>query len=75
MRPGVLVHWWQNPKHLLPRCWSMVVGMWRLSEGGMARGWLPASGGVADQPAWLMDAFLLLASEQARLDKQKRGER
>lgn len=71
LRPGVDVLWGGNPRHLLPRAWMQVVGLWRHSQGGMARGWLPEAGGVNDQPAWLMDAFAILAAEEARLDKAK----
>jgi hypothetical protein len=63
------VHWWCNPRHLLPRAWMTVVALWRQSQGGMARGWLPEAGGVNGQPAWLIEAFGLLGAEEARLDK------
>ena len=63
--------WAHNPRLLLPRAWSQVVALWRLSDGGMARGWLPQSGGVNDQPAWLIEAFGLLAAEDARLRERK----
>lgn len=71
VRPGIAVHWWTNPRLLLPRAWTMVVGMWRQSQGGMARGWLPEAGGTRAQPAWLMEAFAILSAEEQRLDRKK----
>ena len=69
------VRWWRNPHHLLPAAWLHVVRLWHLSRGGMGRGWLPVAGGTNDQPAWLMDAFGVLAAEQARIDEQERRSR
>ena len=69
---GVAVLWWRNPRHLLPRPWLHLVGLWRLSQGGMGRGWLPGAGGVNDQPAWLLEAFNILSAEDARIDKMER---
>lgn len=70
---GRAVLWWRNPRHLLPPAWRRVVALWRQSQGGMARGWLPEAGGVNDQAAWLLEAFAILAAEEARLDKRKEG--
>jgi hypothetical protein len=70
LKPGRAILWWHNPRHLLPAAWSRVVALFRLSQGGMARGWLPEAGGVNAQPAWLMDAFAVLAAEEARLEKR-----
>jgi hypothetical protein len=67
------VLWWRNPRHLLPRAWLLVVAAWRRSQGGMARGWLPEGGGVNDQPAWLLDAFDILAAEESRIEKKEAG--
>lgn len=71
---GRAVLWWRNPRHLLPRAWMAVVALWRQSQGGMGRGWLPEAGGINQQPAWLMDAFAILGAEEARLDKRKTTE-
>lgn len=68
------VLWLRNPKHLLPRAWVLAVAAWRQSQGGMGRGWLPEGGGLNAQPAWLIDAFSILAAEEARLDKLKQPE-
>jgi hypothetical protein len=70
---GQDVLWWRNPRHLLPSPWLRVVALWRHSQGGMARGWLPAAGGVNDQPAWLLAAFNVLAAEEHRMDKSREG--
>lgn len=70
---GQAVLWWRNPRLLLPRPWFMAVSLWRQSQGGMGRGWLPGAGGVNDQPAWLLDAFAVLAAEEARIDKAERA--
>jgi hypothetical protein len=67
---GRAVLWLRNPRHLLPQAWLRVVSLWRQSQGGMARGWLPEAGGVNQQPAWLMEAFGILAAEESRLDKR-----
>ena len=67
------MHWGTNPRHILPGVWLRVVALWRQSQGGMARGWLPEAGGVNAQPAWLMEAFAILSAEDARLDKLKDG--
>lgn len=44
-----------------------VVTLWRRSQGGMGVGWLPEAGGINAQPAWLMEAFNVLATEDVRL--------
>jgi hypothetical protein len=72
LRPGAAIHWWRNPRLLLPRAWMLALALWRQSQGGMARGWLPEPGGVHDQPAWLMEAFAILSAEEARLDRQEK---
>lgn len=69
---GRRILWWRNPRLLLPQAWFLAVSLWRRSQGGMARGWLPAAGGVGDQPAWLMEAFGVLNVEQARLEEIER---
>ncbi|UXQ89170.1 hypothetical protein [Synechococcus phage MinM1] len=65
------VLWWRNPRHLLPAAWLRVVALWRMSQGGMARGWLPGAGGLNDQPAWLVDAFGILSAEEHRMDQRR----
>lgn len=65
------VLWWHNPRLILPACWMRVVALWRQSQGGMGRGWLPEAGGVNAQPAWLLDAFSILAAEEQRMDKPR----
>lgn len=62
------VRWLHNPVLIQPLAWRRVVQLFDLSRGGMGRGWLPEAGGTNDQPAWLMQAFNVLAGEQARLD-------
>lgn len=71
---GHEIIWSRNPRHLLPAAWLRVVALWRHSQGGMARGWLPGAGGVNDQPAWLMDAFSILSAEENRMDQRKQGQ-
>lgn len=72
---GAPVHWLTNPRLLLPQAWFVVVQMWRLSQGGMGRGWLAEAGGAHDQPAWLLHAWSILNAEDARLDRLKEGSR
>ena len=69
---GRAIHWWHNPRHLLPAAWIRCVALWRHSQGGMARGWLPEAGGVNQQPAWLIEAFGILSAEERRLDERER---
>ena len=69
---GQDVLWWRNPRHLLPAAWFRVVALWRQSQGGMGRGWLPQAGGINDQPAWLLDAFGILAAEEHRMDDARK---
>jgi len=71
---GVEILWLRNPRHLLPRAWVLAVAAWRHSQGGMGRGWLPEGGGINDQPAWLIDAFSILAAEDARIEKRERAQ-
>jgi hypothetical protein len=73
MMQGREILWWHNPRLLLPRAWFRVVALWRQSQGGMGRGWLPQAGGINDQPAWLLEAFNILGAEEARLAERKRG--
>lgn len=65
------VHWWRNPRRILPAPWLRAVTLWRQSQGGMARGWLAEPGGINAQPAWLVDAFGILAAEEHRMDKRR----
>lgn len=69
---GQPVHWLRNPMHLLPRVWFSVVALWRHSQAASGRGWLPEAGGVHDQPAWLLEAFAILGTEDARIDRKER---
>jgi hypothetical protein len=66
---GREVLWLRNPRHLLPAAWGRVVAAFNLSRGGMGRGWLPEGGGVNDQPAWMIEAFSILAGEEARIER------
>ncbi|NKC33499.1 hypothetical protein [Falsiroseomonas selenitidurans] len=71
----VPVRWWRNPALVQPPGWARVERLWRLSTGGMGRGWLPEAGGANDQPAWLITAFGILSAEGARLDEAERARR
>jgi hypothetical protein len=46
-----------------------VIAAYRLSRGGMGRGWLPEAGGTNNQPAWLIAAFAILAAEEDRIER------
>jgi hypothetical protein len=50
-----------------------VISAYRLSRGGMARGWLPDAGGFNDQPAWLLAAFAILAAEEDRIEQARKA--
>jgi hypothetical protein len=50
-----------------------VISAYRLSRGGMGRGWLPDVGGFNDQPAWLLAAFAILAGEEDRIDQARKA--
>lgn len=63
-----------------PRIWAgpaaaQVVRLYLRHRGGMAPGPLPEAGGVNDQPAWLMDAFGMLAGIEAAWDRAERAAR
>jgi hypothetical protein len=50
-----------------------VIAAYRLSRGGMGRGWLPEPGGVNAQPAWMIAAFAILAAEEDRIERATRA--
>ena len=67
--------WRENPRITLAEPWHAFVRQWGSCRGGMGgmAHW-PDAGGVADQAAWIVDAFAALGSIEATLDKdRKRG--
>jgi hypothetical protein len=52
-----------------------VISAYRLSRGGMGRGWLPEAGGTSAQPAWLMAAFAILAAEEGRIEEALKAQK
>ena len=59
-----------NPRLVVPGPWHEFVRLWGACRGGMGglAHW-PDGGGVADQAAWIVEAFAMLASIDAKLDK------
>ena len=58
-----------NPRLTIPQSWHDFIRLWgacRSGMGGMAH-W-PDPGGVGDQAAWIVDAFAILATIDARFD-------
>ena len=58
----------------MPPAWFALVQLWcacRAGMGGIAH-W-PDPGGVADQAAWVVDAFARLAALDAELDNEDRA--
>ena len=58
---------------VLDGAWASFVRLWascRAGMGGIAN-W-PDAGGVADQAAWVVDAFSALGSINAELDEDER---
>ena len=72
---GREVLWLRSPRALLPSAWGRVVAAFYLSRGGMGRGWLPEAGGINDQPAWIIEAFAILAGEEARIERMREATR
>lgn len=62
-----------NPRHTVAPPWHDFTRLWGMCRGGGmgAMSW-PDAGGVADQAAWIVDAFAILASLDAQLDRHKR---
>ncbi len=69
------VEWPENPRHTLADEWWEFVRLWDACRGGMGgvQTW-PDAGGVADQAAWVVDAFRVLAAANADLERQARPE-
>lgn len=66
--------WAENPRRVIREDFFEVVTLWRLSRSGLGGiGALPEAGGLLDQPAWLLDAFDVLSSFAAKLDKAERS--
>lgn len=55
--------------HVEPWAWDML-RLWRLSQGGMARGWLPDPGGTLDQPRVMLEAFAVMSAVEHELTKR-----
>lgn len=63
-----------HPMHLIDEADMMVVELWRAWQGAKsATGFLPDAGGMTDQAAWLMAAFLMCDEVERRVAKQKQG--
>ncbi len=63
-----------NPRLATPTEWFAFVQLWsacRAGMGGIAH-W-PDAGGVADQAAWIVDAFARLAALDAEFDREERA--
>ena len=68
--------WAENPRIVLDTAWASFVRLWascRAGMGGIAN-W-PDAGGVADQAAWVVDAFAVLGGIDAELDEDERRRR
>ena len=53
--------------------WHDFVRLWASCRGGMGGiGCWPDAGGVADQAAWVVDAFAMLGGLDTRLDDEQR---
>ena len=64
--------WKPNPRLYVPRAYFHAVGLWfrcQSGMGGLAQ--LPAAGGVGDQAAWIMRAFGILDTEEAKFRKAR----
>lgn len=65
-------HWRDNPRHVLAPVWFRVVRLWLRCRGeGSGLVALPESGGLNDQPAWLLAAFDALAAADAEARETK----
>ena len=47
--------------------------LWRVHRGGMAPGPLPFAGGLADQPACVMESFAVMSAAEAALKPVAEG--
>lgn len=63
-----------NPRLTTAQPWHDFVRLWAACRGGMGgmAHW-PDAGGVGDQAAWIVDAFALLGSIDARMDDAARS--
>ena len=63
---------------MVPDAYHALVRLWAACRSGMGGyGSWPDAGGVADQPAWVLDAFAVLSAAEAAMDRaerQRRGE-
>ena len=61
--------WPDNPRLVIPAPWHDFVRLWAACQGGMGgvAHW-PDAGGVADQAAWVVDAFAMLTTADAQLE-------
>ena len=68
--------WAENPRITMDGAWATFVRLWaacRAGMGGIAH-W-PDAGGVADQAAWVVDAFAVLGAIDAELNEDERRRR
>ena len=68
--------WAENPRITMDGGWATFVRLWaacRAGMGGIAP-W-PDAGGVADQAAWVVDAFAVLGAIDAELNEDERRRR
>lgn len=68
--------WRLNPRAVLPPAYFHVVRLWMRSRsgfGGFAA--LPEAGGLNNQPAWLLEAFNVLANAEADAERRAKAER
>ena len=68
--------WAENPRITMDGGWATFVRLWaacRAGMGGIAH-W-PDAGGVADQAAWVVDAFAVLGAIDAELNEDERRRR
>lgn len=63
-----------HPMHVVDEADMMVVELWRAWQGARGTtGFLPDVGGMTDQAAWLMAAFLMCDEVERRVAKQRQG--
>lgn len=51
-----------------------LVDLWRAHRGGMAPGPLPFAGGLADQPACVMESFAVMSAAETALKPRQPGD-
>jgi hypothetical protein len=64
-----------NPRLTIPVAWHEFVSLWFTCRGEAGIAHWPDPGGVADQSAWLLDAFAALGGMLARYQEDKRREK